>query len=118
MIPLSHVDGVTVCEKLDQRVGNIERRRASKELDLAFSFESAEGRWAGWAQAITKLLKTKLANSLEPAKSEQAPQQIQADQTGLSGLQAQHSQTGSSGQRTASTCARERIVPNVARGSV
>ena len=45
---------------------------------------------------------TKLANSLEPAKSEQAPQQIQADQTGLSGLQAQHSQTGSSGQRTAS----------------
>ena len=30
---------------------------------------------------------TKLANSLEPAKSEQASQQIQADQTGLSGLQ-------------------------------
>jgi hypothetical protein len=44
MIPLSHVDGVTVCEKLDPRVGDIERRRASKELDLAFSFEAAEGR--------------------------------------------------------------------------
>ena len=59
MIPLSHVDGVAVLEKPDRRVGNIERRRASKELDLAFSFESAEGRWAGWAQAITKLLKSR-----------------------------------------------------------
>lgn len=58
MIPLSHVDGVAVCEKLDQRVGNIERRRASKELDLAFSFEAAEGRWAAKAQANAKLLKS------------------------------------------------------------
>jgi hypothetical protein len=40
------------------RVGNIERRRASKELDLAFSFEAAEGRWTAWAQASAKLLKS------------------------------------------------------------
>ena len=58
MIPLSHVEGVAVCEKLDPRVGDIERRRVSKELDLAFSFEAAEGRWAAKAQTNAKLLKS------------------------------------------------------------
>jgi hypothetical protein len=43
----------------------------------------------------------KLANSPEPAKSEQALQQVQADQTSLSGLQAQQSQTGLLGRPTA-----------------
>ena len=43
----------------------------------------------------------KLANHPELAKSEQALQQIQADQTSLPGLQARQSQTGSSGQPTA-----------------
>jgi hypothetical protein len=58
MIPLSHVDGVAVCEKLDPRVDDIERRRASKELDAAFSFEAAEGRWAARAQMNANLLKS------------------------------------------------------------
>jgi hypothetical protein len=44
----------------------------------------------------------KLDNSPEPAKSERVPQQVQADQTSLSGFQAQQSQTGLSGQPTAS----------------
>ena len=59
MVRIGHVDGVAVREKLDRRVGNIERRRASTELDLAFSFEAAEGRWTAWAQASTKLLKSR-----------------------------------------------------------
>lgn len=44
---------------------------------------------------------TKLVTRPEPATSEQAPQKVQADQTSLSGLQAQQSQTDSPGQRPA-----------------